>query len=339
MEAVVELKQSFEKPVKELRDPLDSCDDGCPNGHYSVRDLDWVWVGQFGSVERLGHPLVCSNDGGCTSKLRILRAASTHFCKLRKFLIKLHSAIRSHVHVAEIDQHLCAGSVKSLMEILKLTEFHKLLSIDVESAYVQPINADSKKPAYVLSRESQLLLTNATAIKAYEKKLREDPGCACFSCERLFVRSGVSKVKLSDELGSDVWPRLKAFVMKQNKPASSNVLYMCKYCKPRIKSDELPARCVLNGLETVPLPVELAKLDPLCMQLIQRAKSFQTILRLGTYTGKVPPCNALRACKGVAFHLPLLLNKTLAKLGEAKGAMYRLQCHCCLAYRSLRCMS
>ena len=68
---------------------------------------------------------------------------------------------------------------------------------------------------HVFSRESQLLLTNRSAIKAYEKKLREDPDCACFSCERLFVRSGVSKVKLSDEVGSDVWPRLKAFVMSE----------------------------------------------------------------------------------------------------------------------------
>ena len=40
-----------------------STGDGCPNGHYSVRDLDGEWVGQFGSVECLGHPLVCSNDG------------------------------------------------------------------------------------------------------------------------------------------------------------------------------------------------------------------------------------------------------------------------------------
>ena len=107
------------------------------------------------------------------------------------------------MHVLEIDQHLCAGKVKSLMELLKLTEFHSLLSIDVESAYVQPINADSSKP--VLSRESQLLLTNATVIKAYEKKLREDPDCACCSCERLSERSGVTKVKFSDELGSEVW--------------------------------------------------------------------------------------------------------------------------------------
>ena len=54
------------------------------------------------------------------------------------------------------------------MEILKLTEFHSILSSDVESTYVQPVNADSNKP--VLSSESQLLLTNATAIKAYEKR-------------------------------------------------------------------------------------------------------------------------------------------------------------------------
>ena len=237
------------------------------------------------------------------------------------------------MHVLEIDQHLCAGSVKSLMELLKLTELHSLLSIDVKSAYVQPINADSNKP--VLSRESQLLLTNATAIKAYEKKLRKEPHCACFSSERLFVRSGVTEVKLSDELGSVVWPRLKAFVTKQNKPASSNVLYMCKYCKPRIKSDELPARCVLNGLETVPLPVELAKLDPLCMQLIQRAKSFQMILRLGTYTGKVPPRNALRACKGVAS---FAIEQNPCHTRRSKRR-YRLNVHCLLSYRSLRCMS
>ena len=70
-------------------------------------------------------------------------------------------------------------------------------------------------------------------------------------------------------------PTSLVFVMKENKPASSNILYMCKYYKPRIKSDKLPARCVLNGLETVPLPVELAKLDPLCMQLIQRTKSLR----------------------------------------------------------------
>ena len=62
---------------------------------------------------------------------------------------------------------------------------------------------------------------------------------------------------------------------------------MCNYCKPLIKQGVLPAHCVLNGLQTVPVPPELAKLDRLSKQLIQRAKCYQTVVWLGTYTAKV----------------------------------------------------
>ena len=50
----------------------------------------------------------------------------------------------------------------------------------------------------------------------------------------------------------------------------------------------MPACCVLNGVQTVPIPPELAALDLLSRQLIQRAKCYQTVVRLDTYTGKVP---------------------------------------------------
>ena len=91
---------------------------------------------------------------------------------------------------------------------------------------------------------------------------------------------------------------------------------MCHYCKTRVRSGSMPARCVLNGLQTVPIPRELAKLDLLSRQLIQRAKCYQTIVRLGTYTGKVPIYNSLQACKGTMFFLPLPLNKTLETLNQ-----------------------
>ena len=64
----------------------------------------------------------------------------------------------------------------------------------------------------------------------------------------------------------------------------------------------MPPRCVLNGLQTVPIPVELQVLDPLSRQC------YQTIVRLGTYTGNVPMYNSLKACKGTMFFLPLPLN-------------------------------
>ena len=57
---------------------------------------------------------------------------------------------------------------------------------------------------------------------------------------------------------------------------------------------------MLNGLETVPVPPELS----------QRAKCFQTVVRLGTYTGKVPMYNSL-ACKGAII---LLLRYSLARV-------------------------
>ena len=84
------------------------------------------------------------------------------------------------------------------------------------------------------------------------------------SCECLYQRKYVTKVKLSDKLGNAVWPRLKGFILGQC-PNTNEVgtMYMCNYCKSSIKKNKLPPRCVLNGLEPIPIPVELAKLDAL----------------------------------------------------------------------------
>lgn len=85
---------------------------------------------------------------------------------------------------------------------------------------------------------------------------------------------------------------------------------MCRYCWPRLNSNELPCRCVLNGLEVKPVPSKLESLDPLSKQLIQCAKAFQAVFRLGTYKEKVPSHNSLKTCKGTMFFLPLPLDKT-----------------------------
>ena len=49
---------------------------------------------QYSAIERKGHPLVCFLDNSeCCSQLRILRAASTHYPVLRKFLHYIYTAI------------------------------------------------------------------------------------------------------------------------------------------------------------------------------------------------------------------------------------------------------
>ena len=310
VDCIVSMKAAFEMPLEIVRSMLGSCDEGCPNGHYTK-------LIESKPAHLKGHPIVCCIDGGCESHLRILRAASTHFPVLRTFLSDVHSAITSHSCVFEIDNALCTANYRNLMKISHMEKFQTLLSNEVEANYEQCSEAkciDSflRQP----NLEGQLYVTYAKLITELEKEVNDYPEHVCCSCERLHQRKSVTIAKLSDDLGKVVWPTLKSYILKQSPNSQDHILYMCNYCKSMIKSNRLPPRCVLNGLQTVPIPPELAALDPLSRQLIQCAKCYQTIVRLGTYTGKVPVYNSLKACKGTMFFLPLPLNKTLETLSE-----------------------
>ena len=313
VDAILALKAVFEKCIQEVRHVLDECDSGCPNGHYSK-------VIEFSSVGLKVHPLVCSSSsGGCQSQLRVLRAAATHFPVLRQFLHDVHSAIKSHMCIFEIDKALCSGNYHRLMQAINVEEFDALLSNDVDSTYEQCTDMECANSVLRQPNlETELLISHAGLITELEKEIEDFPDHSCVSCERLHQRKSVTVVRLSNNLSSDVWPRLKSFILQQTPHAEDHILYMCKYCKPMIKRDRLPPRCVLNGLQTVPIPPELAALDPLSRQLIQRAKCYQTIIRLGTYTAKVPIYNSLKACKGTVFFLPLPLNRTLETLDQVE---------------------
>ena len=124
-DAIVSFKASFSLPVEKVRQALAECDMGCPFGHYSKL------VGSS-PVDLRGHPIVCYNGELCTSVLRILRAASTHFPVLRKFLAHVTTALSAHRSVCDIDNALKNGNHRSL---IKFTGVKSLLSCDVEEKY------------------------------------------------------------------------------------------------------------------------------------------------------------------------------------------------------------
>ena len=273
--AIVELKEAFDKPIQEVRQALNICDSNCPNQHYTK-------VVGNAATELQGHPLVCFNNGGCCSKMRILRSAATHFSVLATMLCHMYSAVNSHQCVKNIDNALSAGDFHTLMEITKLSDFATLLSNEVETTYEQCTETADKGIVHP-GVEIQLLTKHARLITELEKEINDFPEHACYSCECLYQRKSVTQVKLSDNLSTDVWPRLKQYILDHNPTVDQQTLYMCNYCKSAIKRDKLPPRCVLNGLETIPIPPELARLDGLSSQLIQRAKCYQTVVRVGTY--------------------------------------------------------
>ena len=148
--------------------------------------------------------------------------------------------------------------------------------------------------------------------------MTRDPEFACCSCEWLLQRKSVTAFDFSEnkKFTSNKWLVLRAYMYMSDPEATIKTHYVCQYCRPIMNQDKLPSRCVLNGLQVEPVPKELENLDLLSKQLIQKAKAFQAVYRLGTYTGKVPSHNSLKACKGTMFFLPLPLEKTVKTMEE-----------------------
>ena len=189
--------------MRELRCALESVDSGCPNQHYTK----YVDTLQH-TVQLKGHPLVCSNDGGCHSQLQFIRSAATHYPVLVTLSHHVYRAIGAHVGVQKIDRALCSGDFHTLMEITKISDFKTLLSNEIDTSYEQCTEAAD----YVLTHagvENKLLIEHAQLITQFESEVDDYHEHVCCSCECLYQRKSVTKVKLSDKLGNAVWPRLK----------------------------------------------------------------------------------------------------------------------------------
>ena len=93
-----------------------------------------------------------------------------------------------------------------------------------------------------------------TVIVRYDKKVRD---YALHVCKRLFSRNQCTTVCFNDIQDNLVWLGIKAFAHMSNPEEQS--VYLCNHCKPKVKGNDMPARCALNGLDTVPQLIQLAK--------------------------------------------------------------------------------
>eukprot|EP00731_Ephydatia_muelleri_P003461 Em0001g3461a len=303
---VLKTNSLFQKSIEDLRAGLDALDSGCGHVHYDV-----TLKSHSGFIDQLGHPIYCELPE-CSSPLRVIRAAMPHYPALRTFTRLLYKARKCHMTILAIDSALASGNIDELIPFMGMKDnLSDLFSEDgVEHAVVNEDHLSSGLGCI----ERDLKVTHADLIAKLQSKFNDDAEFACCSCERLFQRKQVSCVNFSlDKYETDTWQRLKAHVLQNG---VTEQLYICQYCRPFLNKNTIPARCVLNGLVTELIPDELKSLNALSKQLIQRAKAFQTIVRLGTYSGKVPAYNALQACRGCMFFLPLPLNKTWDTLSE-----------------------
>ncbi|KMQ83275.1 dna repair and recombination protein mitochondrial [Lasius niger] len=77
----------------------------------------------------------------------------------------------------------------------------------------------------------------------------------------------------------------------------------------------MPPTCKYNKLEVLPVPQEIAILNDYERILIQQAKAFQTVQRMGTVMNKnLPHKDMVSKVKGRTFHLPLPMEETFKKI-------------------------
>ena len=220
IETIKDLKESFSKPVKEFRKILRNVDRGCTNEH---------------DPQKNGHPLTCYEDNGtCTSKLRILRAASPHYPMLPTFLRNIYQARNYDDAVSLIDQALSEGDVDALIKIATESDPNNEKSDVAQIFSSRYEESDSDINLRDPDLEVKLLRENVNLIAEFQKEIGDQNEHVCCSCRRLMRRGNLNKVFEKDK-ESEVWRQLEAFLTDYDPNFSSKQLLMCKTCKPTIK--------------------------------------------------------------------------------------------------------
>ena len=266
----------FQENVCKLRQGLDDVDSDCTNGHYACR---------ITGRELAGHPLPCT-IAGCQSKLRTLRAASPHYPMLRLFLILLYQTLRNHKFISSIDSALRSGSFESLALLCGYSRYQKLFS-GTEKVHDKLL--EIQQPS-LPDLESKLHVQHAEMIAELEAKLADDPEYPCCSCERLHQKKNVTAFEFFEpqRFTSNMWLTLKAYMYMSDPDVISKTHYVCRYCRFSLNKDSMPSRCVLNGLEVEPVPIELQSTGNVkkqyfpitrCMILTRRMNARSTSIR------------------------------------------------------------
>ena len=149
---------------------------------------------------------------------------------------KLYPALKHHKTIHSIDAALGAGNFGVLMKMASCESFCDIFADTPESD-----DSDQGAPSDVVptdecglrrrNLESWLQVKYATVIDDLQKEIDDYPVCACCSCERLHQHKSVTRVKLGNSLGVDVWPRLKRFLLERSPDVRDDVLFTCNYCK------------------------------------------------------------------------------------------------------------
>ena len=311
-------------------------------------------------VKLRNHPLKCylpdhkhsMNETICRSQEITMRKFMVHYANPRKFHSIITKAITAHKLLCDIDSSSILGDVEYLSKLVKIELQYDDSTVGFDtSSEAREWTADSIEEK--LAETAIQGKTSATTFShrdLFDKNRNELPCVRCYSCNKLVTPKQSSTINLNTAKKLEYDPENgkhpnrafqrfndflieKGIVQSENDNDDSNSfeehptrllhgLSICTSCRASLNKGEIPANSMMNNLYIGETPEVLKVLNPIELMFVSKTKCFQTIVKPGPISSKLPKSERLSAVKGNMIHLPLSTSITAETL--YKSATERL---------------
>ena len=286
----------------------------------------------------------------CKSQEVTLREFMVHYTNPRKFYSLISKAIVADKLMCDIDAATIMGDVEYLSKLVKINIQYEANSTVGFKSLSEAREWDQK---LIEEKMAEIAIPGKTSRTTfsykdlYDQDRFELPSVRCYCCDRLVtpVQSSTINLKTAKKLEynpeKDIRPHqvfedLQKFLVEKRiiqlpdcrdcDESNSNEsfeghptkwlhgLTMCKSCRLALNKGEIPPNSLMNNMFIGETPEVLKVLNPIELMFVSRTKCFQTIVKPGPISSKLPQSERLNALKGNLIHLPLSTASTTKRL-------------------------
>ena len=311
-------------------------------------------------VKLRNHPLKCYSPDHthsvdktiCRSQEITMRKFMVHYANPRKFHSIISKAITAHKLMCDIDSSSILGDVDYLSKLVKIELKYDDSTVGFDTlSEAREWTADSiEEKLAETAIQGKTSTTTFSHRDLFDKNRNELPCVRCYSCNKLVTPKQSStlnlntakKLEYDPENGKQpnrAFQRFNDFLLEKGIVQSENDtddndsfenhptrllhgLSICTSCRASLNKGEIPANSMMNNLYIGETPEVLKVLNPIELMFVSKTKCFQTIVKPGPISNKLPRSERLSAVKGNMIHLPLSTSITAETL--YKSATERL---------------
>ena len=288
----------------------------------------------------------------CKSQEITMRKFMVHYANPRKFHSLISKAITAHKLLCDIDSSSILGDVEYLSKLVKIELKYDDSTVGFDTlSEAREWTADSiEEKLAETAIQGKTSTTTFSHRDLFDKNRNELPCVRCYSCNKLVTPKQSStlnlntakKLEYDPENGKQpnrAFQRFNDFLLEKGIVQSENDiddndsfenhptrllhgLSICTSCRASLNKGEIPANSMMNNLYIGETPEVLKVLNPIELMFVSKTKCFQTIVKPGPISNKLPRSERLSAVKGNMIHLPLSTSITAETL--YKSATERL---------------